>query len=87
MALDKLSEKYAAFGWDVQETDGNDISALQAYFHSERPVGRPHMLIAHTVKGKGLPFAENKAEWHHKVPTEEQLKEAYEALGVKEVSF
>ena len=87
MALDKLSEKYSAFGWDVQETDGNDISALQAYFHSERPVGRPHMLIAHTVKGKGLPFAENKAEWHHKVPTEEQLKAAYEALGVKEVSF
>ena len=45
------------------------------------------MLIAHTVKGKGLPFAENKAEWHHKVPTEEQLKAVYEALGVKEVSF
>ena len=87
MALDKLSEKYSAFGWDVQETDGNDISALRAYFHSERPEGRPHMLIAHTVKGKGLPFAENKAEWHHKVPTEEQLKAVYEALGVKEVSF
>lgn len=87
MALDKLSEKYAAFGWDVTEIDGNDMAALREYFRSERPQGKPHMLIARTVKGKGLPFAENKAEWHHKVPTEEQLKEAYEALGVKEVRF
>jgi transketolase len=87
MALDKLSEKYAAFGWDVAEINGNDVAALREYFHSDRPQGKPHMLIARTVKGKGLPFAENKAEWHHKVPTEDQLKEAYEALGVKEVLF
>ena len=87
MALDKLSEKYSAFGWDVFEANGNDMQALLEYFHSERPKGKPHMLIARTVKGKGLPFAENKAEWHHKVPTEEQLKEAYGALGVREVRF
>ena len=44
-------------------------------------------MIANTIKGKGLPYAENKAEWHHKVPTEEQVKEAYEALHVTEVDW
>ena len=87
MALDKLSEKYSSFCWDVTELDGNDVSALHEYFHSDRPKGKPHMLIARTVKGKGLPFAENRPEWHHKVPTEEQLREAYTALGIKEVRF
>ncbi len=87
MALDKLSEKYSSFGWDVTELDGNDVSALHEYFHSDRPKGKPHMLIARTVKGKGLPFAENRPEWHHKVPTVEQLREAYTALGIKEVRF
>ena len=43
--------------------------------------------MARTVKGKGLPFAENRAEWHHKVPTQEQLLEAYQALGVKGVDW
>ena len=41
----------------------------------------------HTTKGKGLPFAENKAEWHHRVPTEEQLQEAYRCLGVEGVDW
>ena len=87
MALDDLKAKYAAFGWDVSECDGNDMEALKAYFDSPKAENRPHCLIAHTVKGKGLPFAENQAVWHHKVPSDEQLLEAYEALGVKGASF
>ena len=87
MALDDLAEKWRAFGWDVCEADGNDMEALLSYFKSERPAGKPHCLIAHTVKGKGLPFAEGKAEWHHKVPSDEQLQEAYRALGAEEVAF
>lgn len=87
MALEKFAEKWRAFGWDVVETDGNDMDALVAYFESQGEGGKPHCLIAHTVKGKGLPFAENRAEWHHKVPTDEQLREAYAALGVEGVDW
>jgi transketolase len=87
MALEDLRGKWTAFGWDVCECDGNDMQALLAYFHGAHPAGRPHCLIAHTVKGKGLPFAENRKEWHHKVPSEEQLQAAYAALGVEGVEW
>ena len=87
MALNDLSERWRAFGWDVETLDGHDHAALQEYFHSQRPEGKPHLLIAKTTKGKNLPFAENRADWHHHVPTDEQLKQAYEALGVEEVAF
>jgi transketolase len=87
MPLENLAAKWAAFGWDVAECDGNNMKELVSYFHSQRPYGKPHCLLAHTVKGKGLPFAENRAEWHHKVPTPEQLLEAYRALGVKGVDW
>lgn len=87
MALENFHDKWAAFGWDVTDVDGNDVQALLDYFHSAGQNGKPHCLIAHTIKGKGLPFAENKKEWHHKVPTAEQLAQAYEALGVKGVDW
>ncbi len=87
MALENFHDKWAAFGWDVCEADGNDVEALLAYFHSERPKGKPHCLIARTTKAKGLPFAENRKEWHHKVPTADQLALGYEVLGVKGVDW
>lgn len=87
MALENFRDKWAAFGWDVTEIDGHDIKALQNYFHGAHPNGKPHCLICRTVKAKGLPFAENKKEWHHKVPSAEQLLEGYRALGVKGVSW
>ena len=87
MAMGDLSGKWRAFGWDVCEADGNDVQALRDYFASSRPSGQPHCLIAHTVKGKGLPCAENQAAWHHKVPDSTQLAEAYRNLGITEVAF
>ncbi len=87
MALEGFRAKWEAFGWDVAEVDGHDPAALLGYFHTPRPAGKPHCLIAHTVKGKGLPFAENRKEWHHKVPMAEQLTQAYAALGVKGVDW
>ena len=87
MALEDFHAKWAAFGWDVCEADGNDMQALLRYFHGEHPTGKPHCLIAHTVKGKGLPCAVNRKEWHHKVPTQEQLAEGYSTLGVKGVDW
>ena len=87
MALDSLSDKWRAFGWEVTEIDGNDMEQVKAYFDLAAEGGKPHCLMARTVKGKGLPFAENRAEWHHKVPTQEQLLEAYQALGLKGVDW
>lgn len=87
MGLEDLADKWRAFGWDVTVLDGHDMAALQAYFHRTAGGGRPHCLIARTVKGKGLPFAEGRREWHHKVPDDAQLQQAYEALGVKGVDW
>ncbi len=87
MALENLADKWRAFGWDVTEADGNDMQQLHTYFHTALPAGKPHMLIAHTIKGKGLPYAENLAPWHHKVPNDAQVAEAYQALGVEGVDW
>ena len=89
MAHDDLHERFRAFGWHVIDVaDGNDISQLKAAFEEAKETkGKPTVLIANTVKGKGSPVMENKAGWHHKVPNQEELaqirkdlKERKEAL-------
>ena len=87
MAHRDLNAKWRAFGWDVTEIDGHDVQKLTDYFHNAKREGLPHCLIAHTVKAKGLPFAENQAGWHHKVPDEQQLLLGYQALNVEGVSW
>ena len=89
MAHDDLHERFRAFGWHVIDVaDGNDISQLKdAFEEAKETKGKPTVLIANTVKGKGSPVMENKAAWHHKVPNQEELaqirkdlKERKEAL-------
>lgn len=90
MAHDDLHERFKSFGWHVIDVaDGNDIDQLHAAFEEAKTVkGKPTVLIANTVKGKGSSVMENKANWHHKVPTDEEytqimkdLKEREEALA------
>lgn len=87
MALDELSAKWAAFGWNVINVqDGNDIAQLKdAFAKAAAHKGSPSVLISNTIKGKGSPVMENKASWHHHVPSPEEyqsimsdLKAAYE---------
>ena len=89
MGHDDLHERFKSFGWHVIDVaDGNDIDQLHAAFEEAKTVkGQPTVLIANTVKGKGSSIMENKAAWHHKVPTQEEyetimkdLKAAKEAL-------
>ena len=89
MAHDDLHERFRAFGWHVIDVaDGNDISQLKAAFEEAKETkGKPTVLIANTVKGKGSTVMEHKAGWHHKVPNQEELaqirkdlKERKEAL-------
>lgn len=81
MALDDLSDKWRSFGWEVVEVDGNDIEELLKVFNNiPAKKGKPTMVIANTVKGKGVSFMENQAKWHHGVLNEEQYKQAVNDL-------
>ena len=74
LGLEPLGAKLAAFGWSVREIDGHDYVALAMNLSDAVwEAGKPQMLIAHTTKGKGVPFMENKVEWHYKAPNPEQL--------------
>ena len=76
MGHDDLHERFRSFGWHVIDVaDGNDIDQLHAAFEEAKTVkGQPTVLIANTVKGKGSSIMENKANWHHKVPTDEEYQ-------------
>ena len=82
MRTDPLPDKWQAFGWHVQEVDGHDLSQVIEALEKARDVrGRPSVVIAHTVKGKGVSFMENNPEWHGKAPTPEQAERALAELG------
>src|SRR4051812_42347794 len=71
--LEPLPEKWAAFGFEVRVTDGHDHAALLEAL-APSATGRPVAVIANTIKGKGVSFMENRVEWHHKVPSAEQVE-------------
>ncbi|RKY34398.1 MAG: hypothetical protein DRP69_04740 [Candidatus Duberdicusella sinuisediminis] len=79
--LEPLVEKWRAFRWDVQETDGHNLKVLLKAFKRTFTIkNKPHIIICHTVKGKGIPFAENKLEWHYYNLTEELYEKAKRAI-------
>jgi transketolase len=77
--LEPLADKWRSFGWEVREADGHDPAALLDVFAAPT-TGDPVAVIAHTHKGKGVSFMEDRVEWHHKVPDAEQVKAAMEEL-------
>jgi len=85
MATEPLEDKFKAFGYAVRHVDGNDIAALVDMF-SQLPfeTGKPNLVLAHTTKGKGISFIEDKVPWHHKVPTETEFEVALRELGLAE---
>ncbi|NOU64072.1 transketolase [Paenibacillus sp. LMG 31461] len=81
MGLDPLEDKWVAFGWHVVSIDGNDMNALVETFAAVPAVaGKPTLVMANTVKGKGVSFAENVPHWHHHVPNELELGRALAEL-------
>jgi len=85
MSIEPLAEKWRAFGWHVMEIDGHNVrQILDALDLAERIKGKPTVIIAHTVKGKGVSFMEGKVEFHGKPLTEEQLKLALKELELQE---
>ena len=81
MSSAPLPDKWRAFGWHVIELDGHDIEALlKGFDEAHRVKGRPTILIAKTVKGKGVSFMENAVGWHGNAPNAEQAEQALKAL-------
>lgn len=81
LRVEPLADKFKAFGWCVREVDGHDHAALTTQL-STTPwnLGQPSILIAHTIKGKGVSFMENRVEWHYRSPNDEQLAQALAEL-------
>ena len=85
MALEPLKAKFEAFGCAVCDVDGHDLPALVNVF-DQTPFEprKPNMIIARTIKGRGVSFMEDSARWHHRVPTEEEFALAMQELGEAE---
>ncbi len=80
-ALEPLEEKFKAFGFAVQQVDGNDVAALAKVLDAVPfAAGQPNLVLANTVKGKGVSFMEDVKVWHHKVPSDDQLQTALDEL-------
>lgn len=81
LRLEPLIDKFSAFGWHVREVDGHDHASLTDML-STTPwsAGKPSLLIAHTIKGKGVSYMENSVDWHYRSPNEIQLAQALKEL-------
>lgn len=76
-----MAESFRSFGWEVLEIDGHDIKAVYEALSEKRADGRPKMIVAETVKGKGVSFMENQVRYHHAGLTQEQYEQAMEELS------
>jgi transketolase len=86
VSLEPLADKWAAFGWEVREVNGHDVSGLLDVFQAapfERD--KPSLIIAHTTKGKGISFMEDVPIWHYRLPNAEEMKAACAELGLDEL--
>ncbi|MDZ5038475.1 transketolase, partial [Clostridium perfringens] len=77
-----IDTKFKAFGWNVVTINGHDFNEIEKAFEEARNTkGKPTMILAHTVKGKGVSFMENNAGWHGTAPNKEQCENALRELG------
>ena len=82
--IEPLLDKFQSFGLCVKQVNGNSVSELDQVF-KEIPFenNKPNLIIANTIKGKGISFIENQVVWHHKLPTEEEYNNAIEELNIQ----
>ncbi|HYS42374.1 MAG TPA: transketolase [Geobacteraceae bacterium] len=82
MNVAPIADKFRAFGWNALEIDGHNMAAItDSLDMAETVKGKPTVIVAHTVKGKGVSFFENKASYHGVPPSDEELPRALECLG------
>jgi transketolase len=80
MSTEPLAEKFAAFGWAVREINGHDFAELTAALQSPLAPGRPGVVIANTIKGRGVSFMEDVGKWHHGAPNDAEYSRAVQEL-------
>lgn len=81
LPMEPIIDKWASFGWNVIDIDGHDMNEIVASLElAKRYTLRPTVIIAHTVKGKGVSFMENDNSWHQRAPNEEQYRQAIKEL-------
>ncbi|MFB6469015.1 transketolase [Cytobacillus sp. Hz8] len=83
MNSEPLKDKYESFGWEVQEIDGNDMAQIVEALSKHSLSEKPKLILAHTIKGKGMKIAENNPEWHHKVPNKDQYNNVIKDLNTQ----
>lgn len=82
-----IEDKFKAFGWETISVDGHSHTQLQnAFTIMNHKNGKPKAIIANTVKGKGISFMESQPLWHNKMPTPDQIEQAYEELKYNSIS-
>jgi len=82
MPIDPVPDKWLAFNWNVIEIDGHNMEEVVSALEEAKTVkGKPTIIIAHTIKGKGVSFMENVAVWHGKAPSDEQAQQALEEIS------
>lgn len=82
MKVEPIEDKWKAFGWHVIRAEGNDFNSLNnAFDERKKMTGKPAIIIAETIKGKGVSFMENQASWHGKAPNDEELSMALKEIG------
>lgn len=82
MTVEPVTDKFRAFGWNVIQIDGHNFAEISEAFKKARECkGRPTMIVAETIKGKGVSFMENNAGWHGKAPDDEEAAKAVAELG------
>ena len=83
MALDPLLDKWKSFGWHSQEIDGHDFNEIRnSLINAKKNEQKPSVIIANTVKGKGISFMEDNNNWHYRIPNESELAEALKELKI-----
>lgn len=87
LGLAPLADKWAAFGWFVHEIDGHDFSAIEAALAARDELKRPKIIVAHTVKGKGVSFMEDDNNWHYRIPTADEVRKAAVELQIPSESI
>jgi transketolase len=84
MSIDNWKDKFKAFGWNVKEVDGHNVNKLDKVFDEGNESDKPLVILANTVKGKGVSIIENDPRWHWRLPNKKELKVFMQELNITE---
>ena len=84
MSIDNWKSRFSSFGWEVKEVDGHDVKKLDKVFKEKNTTDKPLVILADTIKGKGVSIVENDPRWHWRLPSKKELKVFMQELNISE---